>query len=378
METKTLNLQKTSSLEKKSILFIADKPEWAYHNIIKTWSLFLGNEYDCYIAFANDYLIRQKKFSFAEKLIINNINALRNKNKSYKIDSSRNFSYPVYKNPKVFDIKNQTFKPKKEFDIIIEMAYYFQYVSEFPFQAKHRLVGLYTDSYPHEGPTFDAKTGTELKNLERKTFFEKYLKKYSGILVGNTNLYDDYKVFTDKLIFANGIYRQNDFKENLNVGESETLTIGWTGNPTRSMKGFHEVIEPAVENVKKTGRKIILKTQFTGSYDSILQFYSDVDIVAIASEADTGPSLFAEAALCNVPAISTEIGFPKMVIENEKNGIFVHRDIQEMENAIISMYDNREKLKSFSKRIKQNYLSKLDNKISLENLSAFLHELESA
>ena len=48
---------------KKSILFIADKPDWAYHNIIKTWTELLNEEYNCYVAFAQDFFIKSKKFS---------------------------------------------------------------------------------------------------------------------------------------------------------------------------------------------------------------------------------------------------------------------------------------------------------------------------
>ena len=255
------------------------------------------------------------------------------------------------------------------------MAYYFQYVCAFPFSAKKKLVGIYTDSFPHEGPSFDAKKQIELKLLSRKQFFENYLKSYDGIIVGNQNLYNDYHTLTDNLVIANGIFRQEDFLENNTVGKHEQLVIGWTGNPNRSMKGFKEVIEPAVEKVQKTGRNIELKTQFSGSYESLLSFYKEVDLICIASEADTGPSLFSEACLSNVPAISTKIGFPKMVIQNQINGVFVERDIDEMANAIIDLYDHREKLSLFSDRIKKDYLNVLDNNLLLENLKTFLKKL---
>ena len=44
---------------KKSILFIADKPNWAYHNIVKTWAELLNEEYNCYVAFAQDFFIKK-------------------------------------------------------------------------------------------------------------------------------------------------------------------------------------------------------------------------------------------------------------------------------------------------------------------------------
>ena len=354
-------------MKKKSILFVADRPDWAYHNLIKTWSAGL-KDFDCYVTFEEDFNIRAKDFSFSEKLMTNFINLIKKSDKKFVIDSSSKFSYPEYKTPPVYEVNTGKKVEKIHFDVLYECAFYFQFMSVFPFTSEKKFVGIYTDSFPHEGPSFDEKTKTDLKKLSRKEFFEKYLKPYDGIIVGSSGLYNDYKELTDKITFGNGIYLQDEFVENKNIGEKEGLTIGWTGNPNRPMKGFKEVIEPAVEKVNKTGRKVSLKTKFSGSYKDLLTFYSDVDVIAIASEADTGPSLFAEASLSKVPAISTNIGFPKMIIEDGINGIIVNRDVEEMKNAIIKLYDNRELLKSFSERIKEDYLKLLDNKISFNNL----------
>ena len=353
-------------MKKKSILFVADRPDWAYHNLIKTWGSGL-KDFDCYVTFEEDFNIRAKNFSFSEKLITDFINLVKNNDKKFIIDSSSRFSYPKYKNPPVFEVNSGKPVNKLHFDVIFECAFYFQFMSVFPFTSDKKFVGIYTDSFPHEGPSFDEKTKIDLKKLSRKEFFDKYLKPYDGIIVGSSGLYNDYKGLTDKITFGNGIYLQDDFQENKTIGEQEGLTIGWTGNPNRSMKGFREVIEPAVEAVNKTGRKVSLKTKFSGPYKDLLTFYKDVDLIAIASEADTGPSLFAEASLSKVPAISTKIGFPKMIIEDGLNGIYVNRDIEEMKNAIIRLYDNRDLLKSFSARIKEDYLRILDNKISINN-----------
>ncbi|WDF47298.1 glycosyltransferase [Chryseobacterium sp. KACC 21268] len=354
-------------MKKKSILFVADRPDWAYHNLIRTWGDGL-KDFDCYVTFEEDFNIRAKDFSFSEKRITNVLNLVKNPKKKFVIDSSSKFSYPKYKTPPVYEVNTGKKVEKIHFDVIYECAFYFQFMSVFPFTSDKRFVGIYTDSFPHEGPSFDEKTKTDLKKLSRKEFFEKYLKLYDGIIVGSLGLYNDYKELSDKVTFANGIFLQDEFVENNNVGENEHLIIGWTGNPNRAMKGFREVIEPAIAEVNKTGRKVIIKTKFSGPYTELLTFYSDVDAIVIASEADTGPSLFAEASLSKVPAISTKIGFPKMIIKDGVNGMIVNRDINEMKNAIIKLYDNRKLLKSFSERIKQDYLALLDNQISIENL----------
>ncbi|MEJ8598861.1 glycosyltransferase [Riemerella anatipestifer] len=255
------------------------------------------------------------------------------------------------------------------------MAYYIQYTSQLPFNSKKRFVGLFTDSFPHDGPSFDIKKNIDVKTLNREQFYSNYLSHYDGVIVGNENLYLDYSMFPIHLVKANGIYRQNEFIENNNVGNKEGLTIGWTGTPDRPMKGFRQFIEPAVKIVQETGRKISLKTRFSGEYEGLLDFYKDVDLVVIASSADTGPSLFAEASLSNVPSISTSIGFPKMIIENGLNGIIVDRSVEDIASAIMDLYDNREKLRLFSSRIKKDYLKVLDNCISANSLQQFLDKV---
>lgn len=358
-------------MTRKSILFIADKPNWAYHNIVKTWVEALI-EYDCYIAFSQDYAIRSHQFSTVESNFWNFINALRSPSKYFKIDSSKGFSIPKYKNPPVYMVSTMQLVEQMFFDYQVELAYYFQYTSIFPFKAKTKIVGLYTDSFPHEGPYIDKINDRNLHHLDRDVFFKYYLSPYEGIIVGNNNLLEDYRKYTDKIVCANGIYKQDEFKNNPTVGKHKHLTIGWTGTPDRPMKGFREFIVPAVEQLQSEGLNIRLKTKFSGPYDELLTFYTDVDLVLIASEADTGPSLFAEASLSGVPSISTSIGFPKMVIEDGINGVIVERNITCFKKAIRKLYEDRQTLIAYSNRIKEDYLKALDNQRSVKNLKEFL------
>lgn len=357
---------------KKKLLFIVDKPNWAYHFIIKTWAKLL-TDFECYIAYERDFQIRSRKFSVFD-IIKNKISSvLQLREVQFKIDSSRRFSYPIYKQPPVYKVSNNKRVNITHFDFIIEMAYYFQFSSYLPFSSNKKIVGIYTDGYPHEGPNYDYRNNIDYKKLPREEFYNKYLKPYNGIIVGCNNIVRAYTPFTDKILFAYGIYKQEKFgvlKKN-----HSTFTIGWTGNPDREMKGFKEIILPAIEEVRKTGRIINLKTKHSGTYEELFSFYEDIDLVLIASRADSGPSLFAEASLSSIPCISTPIGLPEMVIQHNINGMIVERDITAFKNAIIELYDNREKLTQFSKRIKKDYLEKMSNEISIKNLTKFLNNI---
>ena len=358
---------------KKSILFIADKPNWAYHNIIKIWAESL-TEYDCYVAFTDDYMIRAGNFTFFD-VIKSKLCQLKSDHSYFKISPSRKYSYPVYKENPVYNVISGEKKNITHFDFLVEMAYYFQYISEIPFKADKKIVGLYTDSFPHEGPNMDNKNNIDTRKLSREEFFNKYIKPYDALLVGSGNLYNDYHKFNFPMALANGIYRAEDFEENLNVGQNENLTIGWTGNPNREMKGFREIIEPAIKELQEEGLNLNLKTKFSGSYEELLSFYKDVDLVVIASSADTGPALFSEAALSSVPAISTKIGFPNTIIKDRENGLFIDRDKEQLKSAIRILYNDRQLLYKFSKNIKQDYLNLFDNKIFINNLRHLLNTI---
>ena len=151
---------------KKSILFIADKPNWAYHNIIKIWAESL-TEYDCYVAFTDDYMIRAGNFTSFD-VIKSKLSQLKSDHSYFKISPSRKYSYPVYKENPIYDVISGEKKNITHFDFLVEMAYYFQYVSEIPFQADKKIVGLYTDSFPHGDLIWTIKIILTLENSHAK------------------------------------------------------------------------------------------------------------------------------------------------------------------------------------------------------------------
>lgn len=372
---------------KKSMLFIVDKPNWAYEFMVKTWIPFLAAKYDCYIAYQQDFSVKPyEKKSFFHSFLYNILNFIRLKKaaisgknqKFFFLDSNKKYFYPKYTKVPVYHMDrqlNKTLSLKQEFDFQVEMAFYFQYIAEFPFKAKNKLVGIFTDAFPHDGPNFDLKTGTDRNLLSRREFYEKYLKNYQHIIVGGGNLLKEYQKITDKVTFVYGIFGQNNFKENNDVGGKEGLTIGWTGTPKRPMKGFEQIILPAIEKVKQSGRKIHLKTKFSGPYEELYSFYEDIDLVVIASNADSGPSLYAEASLSKAPCISTKVGLPLMGIKDGINGLFTERNVDSLAEAIIKLYDDRKLLKSFSNRVKKDYLLWMDNKITVKYFENVLESI---
>lgn len=357
---------------KKNILFIADKPDWAYEFMIKTWVPYLQKDYNCFIAYQQDFAIKSNRTHFGiKKSIYNILNKLRlnftKTDKVFQISENNNYFFPVFKLPRVYQYNPDLSKTqiyKADFDIITEMAFYLQYTAQFPFTAPFKIAGIFTDKFPHDGPNFDIKRNIDRNILSRNDFYSHYLKSYQHIIVGGGNLLNHYRKLTDKVDFVYGIYGQENFVENNTVGTKPYLTIGWTGTPDRPMKGFRTIIEPAIENVRKTGRDIRLKTKFSGPYDELYTFYSDVDCVVIASDADSGPSMYAEASLSSVPVISTKVGLPLSFLIENRNGVFIERTIESLEQALIDLFDNRQKLINLSENTRNDYLKVMDNNIT--------------
>jgi glycosyltransferase involved in cell wall biosynthesis len=369
---------------KKKILFEVDIKDWAFYFMVKSWSEKLVDEYDCYYVCNDIYRIKElPKMSRIKIDILNTIATIRftlykifsKQNKKIQfIDISGNYSYPKFTKSLVIPFTDENKRVEiLNFDYLISMAYFFQYVAEIPFKGRKNLIGIFNDSFPHLGPENDLKTKTYVNSLSREQFFDQYLKSYDFLLLANDNLIRAYSNYTENLEFALGIYKEEFFGRT--KIKSEIFTLGWTGNPNRVVKGFFEVIQPAVQKVLATGRKVRLKTSFDASYEEMIEFYNDVDLAVIASSGDGAPTMFCEACLSDIPSVSTFIGLPSMVIQDGINGIFIERDINEMANAIIYLHDNRDILERLSKRIKNDYLNIMSNEKNIAKIRKVLQKL---
>lgn len=84
--------------------------------------------------------------------------------------------------------------------------------------------------------------------------------------------------------------------------------------------------------------------------------------------------MYAEACLSGVPSISTKVGLPLMGISNYKNGLFIERDINSLQEKIIEVYDNRDLLKKLALNVKKDYLEWMDNQKTIHHLIQMLEE----
>lgn len=204
---------------KKKLLFAVDIKDWAYHNMAKSYADYLS-QYDLYYYITKDYAIKEKRFNFLQFLYINTLNIIRfyvfkalgKEKKMYFVDKTLKFSYPVYIHDKIYNLKTNEIANPKKVDYLWEMAYYFQYISVWPkVKFSKKFVGIYTDSFPHEGPTHNIKKNTEVSSLNLQNFYLDYLHHFDGVIVGSKNLLELYSPIAKNIVFSSNILGQNLF-----------------------------------------------------------------------------------------------------------------------------------------------------------------------
>jgi glycosyltransferase involved in cell wall biosynthesis len=304
---------------KKDILVIADKPNWAYYQIQQFIVRSISEEYNVYCDFL---CYNQLKGSLNPTVLVRN-----------------------YKDKK----KYQKIKKGRDYDVVIYLGFYFLDLIKVKWSSHKTIVGIFTDGYP-------PRNGVQLDT--KKEFIEHYFSNVDAMVCGAPSILEIYKSDFKNCYFATLAYDLNHFKRKIpkEINNEGTFIIGFTGQLSRDFKGFYTHITPAVERLKKKYPGVVLKTRSEGPFETLPRFYDDVDLVIIASEADAGPSLFLEASLMGVPCISTKIGLVTEVLVDEINGFYVERNVDDIYDKLLSLYQNREKLFVMSQRIRQDFI----------------------
>lgn len=366
---------------KAKILLIGDAPGWAFDNIIDFVKFNLKSEYDFYY----DFTIYNPRI---EKKIVSdsgNLKTNSNLNNSYR----KQYFYqriPVirsvfYKSVKILNkrgivIRDEEGKKRRvrkdnKYDCVVYLDYYMNSDGDFDhIKADKTIKGIYTDGFPPKGIVHS--------ELTIETFLEKYFKPTDFLLAGSKSIAERYcHSYKNSVFTANMAYDEKIFIpfEERDTSNKNNFIVGWTGNPNRSFKGFYEIVEPAIAELINEGYSILLVSQFSGTLNSLADFWNKVDLAIIVSEADAGPSLFMEASLCGVPSISTKIGMPNEIIQDYKNGVFIERNKESLKHAIIELYENPLLLNSFKQEIRKDYIQKLGIAKQKENWLKMFQEI---
>jgi glycosyltransferase involved in cell wall biosynthesis len=378
-------------MKKPKVLIYADSPGWAYDNICKFLKEKFKDDYDWYYDYTICHKYTFKTYSLGQRLKADIINLNRFLFKALTFKGFKKISVYTLLNYQLTFFWKRAFKWNGEiysrrilpfwsqYDVVILLDYYFDRVARLNFRTRRLVKGLYFDGFPPPGCKYDFITKQDPALLGTlKQFSDEYLNDVDAIVAGSPTIAARFKQYFENIHFCNAIYREEIFieKESFLKQPDEPFIIGWTGNPLRDFKNFKTIVEPVVHDLKELGLNVFLKTRFSGSYETLPQFYSDVDLILIASEKDAGPFMFSEASLSGVPSISTSVGFPAYVIKQMVNGIIVPLDSKAFADNITYLYKNRDVLYAMSKRIRADYLEKMGSDVLVNNWRTMFKSLK--
>ena len=358
----------------KKILLVGDQPGWAFHNIISFIRKHLSSHFDLYF----DFVVYHPAFEDPNKEISSNTNQnfIFKKNLIFhKAPILRGLEYRLVKKLNKLNLlgfnehgKFQRVTNDNRYDLVVYLDHYFPFDGDFSHIHSNIIVqGTYSDVFPPRKLFRMPDTG-EIKPIQDgHEFCKVFLKSADALLIGAPAIRVQYEKFYDKpILFANMAYDEKIFSPK-HKKKSNKFVLGWTGNPDREFKGFYSIVQPVVEELKNCGYDIELRTQFSGSLNSLSDFWQGVDLAIIASEADAGPSMFMEASLCGVPSISTRIGMPAFVIVDRENGLFCDRNVTDFVEKITWLIQNPERLVEMKTKIRKDYIEKLGVQVQIKN-----------
>ncbi len=168
------------------------------------------------------------------------------------------------------------------------------------------------------------------KQLEMQSFFNNNLKCYP--------CYDgvDTKLFTYK-------------KYNDDIYTKSKLKIGWIGNSNPWAHGINKGFKIIKEVIEKNNDKFIFEPQDSYTcvkipHIEIPNYIHNIDIIICFSMAEGTPNQILEASSCGRCWISTKVGIVEELyntLENNPTGILINRNIEELEKALLLLYNNR-------------------------------------
>lgn len=191
------------------------------------------------------------------------------------------------------------------------------------------------------------------------------LKLYKAVTAGNPELYE---IFSKKL--NNVFYTPTG----VNAGffkplpkKSNEFTVGWCGNPERSVKGYEEFVVPAC---KKAGIKLLTASPGKNFVprENLPEFYSKIDCLLCTSESEGGaPNPNFEAASCGKAIITTNVGLMPEFIYEGNNGFFIERNIRNISKTLTKLKNDPALCKKLGLNARKAILEKWDWNIMINN-----------
>ena len=166
----------------------------------------------------------------------------------------------------------------------------------------------------------------------------KNLKKTFPVIEVHGTCYDG----VDEKIFKYKSYDEN-------ILTKDKLVIGWIGNSDLSINGKVKRFREIKEVVDGLPDKFVFKPLDSMEqyipHNQVPNYIYSVDIIVCFSTSEGTPNQILEASSCGKCWISTDVGIVSMLqntLPNNKCGIIIGKAKEDLKEALLELYDNRE------------------------------------
>lgn len=132
------------------------------------------------------------------------------------------------------------------------------------------------------------------------------------------------------------------------------IRVGWTGslgNFGPELRGFHDVIEPAIAAVSGASLHAAIREQQWRGRDEMPEFYRGLDVYVCASRSEGTPNPCLEAAACGVPLVTTRVGNMPELVRDGENGLFFDGSVADLAAKLTLLRDSPELAKTLAARM---------------------------
>jgi glycosyltransferase involved in cell wall biosynthesis len=179
--------------------------------------------------------------------------------------------------------------------------------------------------------------------LSKEEFASNYLNDCVAATTPCAEIYNSLQPCFPNLVHCpNGVEHHYFSAGFRGVRPTGRLKIGWVGNPNdeHKVKGLHEILIPATKEY-----------DFVYSHGSMTrrelrQFYSGIDILAIASKSESQPLPLLEAMSAGCFPVCTNVGIVPEILHSGKNGLVVERSIAAFASAFEWCEQNLDRLRA--------------------------------
>lgn len=183
--------------------------------------------------------------------------------------------------------------------------------------------------------------------------YKESFKKYHSVHGICKTLCSELEKFHDRVYYTPYGVDIDLFKPTPN--KKRGLKVGFAGNPDgyRAIKGYYDYIIPACSSIPN-----IELVPATGglSHEQMPAYYNSIDVLICMSSQEGGPLPVLEAMSCEVPVISTNVGFVPEVVEDQENGLIINRSIYDLKKNLSLFVSDPDRFYYFGKTARQSIL----------------------